>query len=479
MPCKTKIIAVDLDGTLVHTDTLHESIMQLIHKYPLSVFQFPLWLYKGKAYLKAQISNIVLLNPTSLPYNEEVIVWLKQKKAEGYFLVLCSATDRRIAEAIASYLDIFDRVIASEEHTNIAGSKKREVLDQAFGFGNYAYAGNSHADIPVWQGACQAIVVNANNNVLKKAQRISEVSKVIPPTTKTLSVWFRALRVHQWLKNLLLFLPIFAAHLISHLPTLATLLLAFLSFSICASAVYITNDLLDLESDRQHPRKRYRPFASGTLPILYGTLLVPCLGTLSLILAWDVGTAFFGWLITYLVLTTLYSISLKRYLLIDCLVLAGLYTLRVIAGAAAVGVALSFWLLAFSTFIFLSLAFVKRYAELQLQAIYGKTVAPGRGYNISDAPLIQTLGITSGYTSVLVLALYLNSDTVVNLYTLPQLIWLAVPLMLFWISWVWLKAHHGKMHDDPIIFALKDRASLIVAHLLAVVFIAAAIWRAP
>jgi 4-hydroxybenzoate polyprenyltransferase len=477
MPCKTKIIAVDLDGTLVITDTLHESIMQLIHRYPLSVFHFPFWLYKGKAYLKAQISNLVLLNPASLPYNEEVITWLKQKKAEGYFLVLCSATDRRIAEAIASYLNLFDQVIASEGHTNISGSNKREVLDQTFGFGNYAYAGNSQADIPVWQGACQAIVVNSNNNILKKAQRISDVSKVISPTTKTISVWFDVLRLHQWLKNLLLFLPVFAAHLISHLPTLATLLLAFLSFSICASAVYITNDLLDLESDRQHPSKRYRPFASGAVPILYGTLLAPCLVTLSLIMAWAVGTAFFGWLIAYLVLTTLYSISLKRYALIDCLVLAGLYTLRVIAGAAAADIVLSFWLLAFSTFIFLSLAFVKRYAELQLQATHGKTVATGRGYNISDAPLIQTLGITSGYTSVLVLALYLNSDTVANLYTLPQLIWLAVPLMLFWISWVWLKAHHDKMHDDPIIFALKDRASIIVAHLLAAVFIAATAWR--
>jgi 4-hydroxybenzoate polyprenyltransferase/phosphoserine phosphatase len=473
MPCKTKIIVVDLDGTLVLIDTLHESVIQVLHDSPLSVLHFPLWLSKGKAYLKAQISDLVALNPASLPYNEEVIAWLKQKKAAGHLLVLCSATDRRIAEAIASHLDLFDQVIASDGYINIAGDNKRDALDQAFGAGNYAYAGNSSADIAVWQGAREAIVVNANNKVLKQAETVSEVSMVIPPVPRTQSVWLRVLRVHQWLKNLLLFLPILAAHLISHFPALATLLLAFMSFCAGASAIYIINDLLDLESDRQHPHKRHRPFASGAVPILYGALLAPCLGALSFILAWTVGAAFFGCLFTYLVLATLYSFSLKRYALIDCLTLAGLYTLRIIAGAAAVGVVLSFWLLAFSIFIFLSLAFVKRYAELQAQAGYGKSVAHGRGYKVSDAPLIQNLGVTSGYTSVLVLALYLNSDIVVSLYTQPEIIWLAVPLMLFWVSWVWLKAHHGQMHDDPIIFALKDRASLIVGLLLAAIFISA------
>ncbi len=477
MPCKTKIIAVDLDGTLVLTDTLHESVVQLLHESPLSVLHFPLWLSKGKAYLKSQISSLVTLNPASLPYNKEVIAWLKQKKAAGHFLVLCSATDRRIAEAIASHLGLFDQVIASEGYINIAGVNKRDALNQAFGSGNYVYAGNSADDISVWQGARQAIVVNANNKVMKQAQTVSEVSMVIPPTPRSLSLCLRVLRVHQWLKNLLLFLPILAAHQISNFPALATLLLAFVSFSACASAIYITNDLLDLESDRQHLRKCHRPFASGAVPILYGALLAPCLGALSLIVAWVVGAAFFGWLFTYLVLTTLYSFLLKRYALIDCLTLAGLYTLRIIAGAAAVSVMLSFWLLAFSTFIFMSLAFVKRYAELQAQAGYGRSEVHGRGYKVSDAPLIQNLGITSGYAAVLVLALYLNSATVVSLYSQHEIIWLAVPLMLFWISWVWLKAHHGQMHDDPIIFAMKDSASLIVGLLLAAVFISATIWR--
>ncbi len=443
---------------------------------PLSVLKLPIWLLRGKSHLKWQITNRVQLNPVFLPYNEHVIDWLQEQRAAGHHLLLCSATDRRIAEAIATHVGLFDQVIASDGQINIVGVHKRAILDQTFGAGNYDYAGNSSVDIPVWQGARQAIVVNAKNRVVQQAQAVAAVSMVIPPASISLSHWRRVLRVHQWLKNLLLFVPLLAAHHIGNIQSFGTLLLAFVSFCACASSVYITNDLLDLESDRQHPRKRYRPFASGKVPIFYGALLVPFLGILSLIMGWAVGFAFFGWLIAYFVLTTLYSVSLKRFALIDCLTLAGLYTLRIIAGAAAVGVALSFWLLAFSTFIFLSLAFVKRYAELQVQAAHGKSSAHGRGYAVSDAPLIQTLGITAGYASVLVLALYLNSDSVVRLYTQPEIIWLAVPLMLFWMSWVWLKAHRGQMHEDPIVFALKDKASLMVGLLLAGVFIAASIW---
>jgi 4-hydroxybenzoate polyprenyltransferase len=280
-------------------------------------------------------------------------------------------------------------------------------------------------------------------------------------------------RVHQWLKNLLLFVPLLAAHQISNLQSLSTLLLAFVSFSLCASAVYMANDLLDLESDRRHPRKRRRPFAAATIPMTYGVVLAPLFALMSLLLGLMVGTTFTAWLVIYFALTCAYSLLLKRLALIDCLTLAALYTLRIIAGAAAVAVSLSFWLLAFSVFIFLSLAFVKRYAELQVQTQEGNTHAHGRGYSVSDAPIVQTLGIASGYASVLVLALYLHSETVTQLYVQPELIWFAVPLMLFWVSWVWMKAHRGEMHDDPIVFAIKDRSSLAVAILIAVSFLLA------
>lgn len=243
-----------------------------------------------------------------------------------------------------------------------------------------------------------------------------------------------------------------------------------MSFSLCASAVYMMNDLLDLESDRKHPRKRLRPFASGLVPIKYGVALAPACLAVSLVFSLVVGAEFSAWLIAYFALTCAYSVALKRYALIDCLTLAGLYTLRIIAGAAAVAVALSFWLLAFSAFIFLSLAFVKRYAELQVQATSGGMLIHGRGYLVSDAPLLQTLGITAGYASVLVLALYLNGETVINLYRTPAFIWAAIPLMLYWISLVWMKAHRGEMHDDPIVFAIKDKASLVGSMLIAVSF---------
>jgi 4-hydroxybenzoate polyprenyltransferase len=279
--------------------------------------------------------------------------------------------------------------------------------------------------------------------------------------------------LHQWLKNLLLFVPLLAAHQISNIQFLSTLILAFLSFSLCASAIYIGNDLLDLESDRKHPRKRFRPFASASISIKVGVMLAPLLVIAGFALGMIVGIAFTAWLAAYFLLTCAYSLYLKRFALIDCLTLAALYTLRIIAGAAAVAIPLSFWLLAFSVFIFLSLAFVKRYAELQTLEKVGNLQAHGRGYAVTDAPLIQTLGIAAGYASILVLALYLHGETVVTLYAQPQMIWFAVPLMLFWVSRVWMKAHRGEMHDDPIVFAIKDKSSLTVAALIIISFLLA------
>jgi 4-hydroxybenzoate polyprenyltransferase len=274
------------------------------------------------------------------------------------------------------------------------------------------------------------------------------------------------------MKNLLLFVPILAAHQVADGTTWAALLLAFASFSLCASSVYIFNDLLDLESDRAHPRKRHRPFASGAVPVLTGVVAGTLLLAVSLAFATRLQPGFHAWLGVYFLLTCAYSWVLKRLMLVDCVSLAALYTVRIVAGAAAVGLALSFWLLAFSVFLFLSLAFVKRYAELEVQVLSGKTKAHGRGYYTSDAPLIQTLGVTAGYGAVLVLALYLNSDAVLRLYRTPEVVWGAVPVLLFWISWMWMKAHRGQMHDDPLVFAVKDKVSLVTGAVFAAVVLA-------
>lgn len=469
------VIAVDLDGTLTLTDTLHEAALSLLRDNPVNVLVLPFWLLGGKAALKAKLADRVDLDVTTLPYNRALTDWLKEERAAGKQIVLCTAADKRVAQAIANHLNLFDEVLASNGTTNNTGVNKRAALEARYGVKGYDYAGNSAADIAVWAGARQAIVVNASEVLTKRAFQVATVSKVFPPHTVTLSHGLMMLRVHQWLKNLLLFVPLLAAQQINNVQSLSTLLMAFVSFSLCASAVYMANDLLDLESDRKHPRKRHRPFACAAVAIKVGVVLAPMFAIASLVLGLVVGTKFTAWLFVYFLLTCAYSLWLKRLALIDCLTLAALYTLRIITGAAAVAITLSFWLLAFSVFIFLSLAFVKRYAELRVQADAGNSHAHGRGYAVTDAPLLQTLGITAGYAAVLVLALYLQSDTVITLYTQPELIWFAVPLMLFWVSWVWLKAHRGQMHDDPIVFSIKDKSSLVVAALIAVLFLLATI----
>ena len=284
--------------------------------------------------------------------------------------------------------------------------------------------------------------------------------------------WAAVFRIHQWLKNFLIFVPTLSAHQISNTKIWLLLALSFASFSLCASAVYIVNDLVDLQSDRNHPRKSNRPFASGRVPIWVGIALVPVLLAGSLWLGFLVTGLFVRCLVIYYFLTCVYSFGLKRVIIVDCLTLSVLYTMRIIAGAAAAQLTLSFWLLAFTAFLFLSLAFVKRYAELELQIMSGVRAVPGRGYLTSDAPLIQTFGVTSGYASAIVLSLYINSDAVLKLYHHPEIIWGAVPVLLFWISWMWMQAHRGKMHDDPILFAVKDVFSVVAGLVFVLIVVA-------
>lgn len=454
-------LVIDLDGTLIHTDMLHESTLRLVRDAPLELVRLPFLLAKGgKAVLKRHVAQHSNFDPAALPYNQKLLEWLQGQRAAGRKLVLCTATDVAIAQAIADHLGLFDEVIASDGNTNVAGEHKAQALRERFGQGGFDYAGNAAPDLPVWAQARKSIVVNGDAALVRKAQGIAEVEHVFPPQRAGLSTVRRMLRVHQWLKNLLLFVPLLAAHQLGNGPAWLALLLAFASFSLCASSVYIANDLLDLESDRLHPRKRLRPFASGQMPVWIGVAIAPLLLLASLLLATFVGGQFMPWLLAYFVVTCAYSWGLKRLVLVDCLTLALLYTLRIVAGAAAVAQPLSFWLLAFSVFLFLSLAFVKRYAELEVQVLRGKQKIHGRGYHTTDAPLVQTMGIVSGYASALVLALYLNSDAVLQLYRAPQIIWGTVPVMLFWVSWMWLQAQRGQMHDDPLVFAVKDRASL-------------------
>lgn len=462
-------IAVDLDGTLILTDSLHESALRAVRSDPLSALKMPVWLAQGRANLKRHLAGLSNFDPATLPYNQPLLDWLRVQRDQGRRLVLCTAADLTVAQTVAKHLGMFDEVMASDGSTNLSARRKAAALEAKFGHKGFDYVGNSEDDLHVWRAARRAIVVNAPERLVNAAASICAVEVVIPPERKSLAVLPRVLRIHQWVKNLLLFVAPLAAHKAPDSAHLGSMLLAFLSFCLCASAVYVLNDLFDLDSDRAHARKRKRPFASGDVRVVDGVLVAPLLLILAFLLAIPVGTTFVFWLLIYLLVTTAYTFGLKRLILIDCVVLAVLYTLRIIAGAAAANLPLSFWLLAFGVFLFLSLAFVKRYAELSAHSDAGVVQAPGRGYVTSDAPLVKSLGITAGYAAVVVLALYLNSDAVIKLYASPNFLWCAVLVMLFWVSWIWMIAHRGLMHDDPVLFALRDRVSLSSGVAMAVI----------
>ena len=455
-------LCVDLDGTLIKTDMLHESALALFKANPISILAFPfILIFKGKAALKQWVANRFVFEPSVLPFNEDLVRFLYAQHATGRQLVLCTASDYIIAKAIAKNLGIFAEVIASDGSVNLEGKRKAEALVSRFGEKGFDYAGNSRPDLEVWRCARNAVIVCASAGLHRDARAICFIEKIFEPSRSRITVWGKALRFHQWLKNALLFVPLLAGHQLVDRAAWVSLFCAFVAFSLCASAVYILNDLFDLESDRQHPRKCKRPFASGALPVYKGVLVAPLLFLLSCVVGGYVGTAFFQCLLIYFLLTCVYSVRLKQLVLVDCMTLAILYTLRIVAGAAAIGNPLSFWLLAFSVFLFLSLAFIKRFAELKAQLLQDKHKAHGRGYFTDDAPMIQMLGIVSGFMSVLVLALYLNSPEVQLLYAQPEWVWGNVPVMVFWISWMWLRAHRGEMHYDPLIFAVKDKVSLV------------------
>jgi 4-hydroxybenzoate polyprenyltransferase len=464
-------LVIDLDGTLIHTDLLQESALQLLRHRPLSAFGLPLWLMRGKAALKQEIADRTNIDVSCLPYNAPLLQWLHNQREAGRRLVLATASNIKFAQAVADHLGIFDAVWASDATTSLGGEAKRARLVAEFGERGYCYAGNATPDLKVWRDAAAAVVVNASASLLKRANALTTVEHVEPRPSAQLKAWSKGLRLHQWLKNLLVFLPLLASHRLMDIHLWVATIVGFFAFGLTASSVYILNDLLDLEDDRHHRSKRNRPFAAGKLSVLHGVAAIPLLIAGALALSVPLGWRFAGVLGGYYVLTLLYSALLKRVVMLDVIVLASLYTVRIVAGAVASHVQPSFWLLAFSMFIFLSLALLKRYAELIALRNSGELKkARGRGYHTEDIELLASLGGSAGYGSVLVLALYINSNAVVGLYREPRFIWFACPLLLFWVSRAWIVAHRGAMHDDPIVYALRDRASRWVALGMALVF---------
>ena len=468
-------LVVDLDGTLIKTDILIETLIQYFKINIFNFMRFFFLLFKGKSVLKSEVAKVINIDVAILPYNKDVIDYIKREKKSGRRVVLATATNMKYAVEISNYLGVFDEVIASNDKINLASINKANELINRFGECGFDYVGNSHADIKVWSKAANSIVVNPDRGVLAKAKAIGNVTSVIDNRPNFLRTLIKALRVHQWAKNVLILVPLAAAHQLTDMKQLTTALMAFLLFSLCASTVYLLNDLLDLEDDRHHKKKYKRPFASGELDLRLGVILIPfLLLVVALCSALYLPFEFVVVLATYYVLTLLYSFKLKQVVMLDVIMLALLYTIRIVAGGAVLGIDLTFWLLAFSMFIFLSLALVKRYAELYAVKQDGDIKARGRGYHSSDLELISSLGASSGYLSVLVLSLYINQSSTVSMYTQPMLIWLACPLLLFWISRTWLLTHRGQMHDDPVLFAIKDKVSLYTGLILFIIFYLAA-----
>lgn len=459
-----------MDGTLVHSDTLWEACLRLLAGRPWLVLWLPLWLLGGKAAFKQRISEQLRLDPRTLPYNQPLLEFLQAEKQRGRPLWLVTASHRQTAGDIADYLGLFNDVLASDATTNLSGSRKAARLVEQFGERGFVYAANAGVDLKVWQHAAAAIVVNAGPGLTRRAETVTRLERTFPRpgAADTFKTLLRAMRLHQWSKNVLIFVPLVLSHSWGSPDLLLISLLAYLAFGCAASAIYLVNDLIDLEADRLHDTKRHRPFAAGLLPLAWGMAMIPVLLAIALAIASMISGAFILVLVSYLLLTTAYSLFLKPVALLDVLALTSLYTLRIIAGAVAIAVPLSYWLLAFSMFIFFSLALSKRFSELYnlKQKPEGKQTA--RGYHTEDLPVVSLFGISSGYLSVLIMVLYIHDLQADSLYDHPLWLWPVAIAVLYWISRIWLLAHRGVLHEDPVLFAIHDRTSYVVALLVAV-----------
>ncbi len=454
----TTPLVVDLDGTLTPTDTLVESIIQLGKQHPVDLLKLPFWLLKGRSGFKENIAARSTLAIANLPYRTDLLDYLRLEKQNGRRLILATAANIKIANAVATHLDLFDTVLASNGENNLKGSAKLTAIQEKVG-PNFVYAGDNKADLPIWAAAQAAILVNTSNHVGNTVRKSVPIEQEFPPEKSGIALWFRMLRVHQWFKNLLLFVPLLTAFSFQDTHKLQAIMLAFLAFSLAASATYIGNDLWDLENDRAHPRKKNRPFGSAEMPIIKGVALAVGLLLTGLLLALTVSVNFFWMLVFYIAITTVYTWVLKTFVLIDVIVLSLLYTLRIIAGSVAVEIPTSFWLLAFSVFIFFSLALVKRCSELMTLQQTDREKTHGRDYRTADLVVLWPLGVGSALSAIVVFGLYINALETKARFASPQILWLVGIGLIYWLGRLWIKTARGEMHDDPLVFAIRDNSS--------------------
>ena len=468
-------LVVDLDGTLIATDVLFETASVQLIRSPRSLGRMLRWLMRGRAHLKKELVARTPLDVTTLPFRDDLVAWLHEEKESGRRLVLASAADGEAVRQIATYLDIFDDVFGSGDGVNLRSEAKRRLLVERYGEGGFDYVGNSSHDLPVWTSARTAHVVAASDAVLRRAGQIADVGRVFEsPRRGRVRAAIAEMRPHQWAKNALVLVPLLMAHLLHDGHAVVNAVLAGVSFCLTASSVYVFNDLADLANDRHHPTKRRRPFASGGLSLEAGWVMWPVLAVLGIAVALLLPWRFIVALLAYLALTLAYTLWLKRQPVFDVVVLACLYTARIIAGAAAVGADLSMWLLTFSIFLFLGLALIKRVSELT-RVRRQLSVSKGRGYHESDLELLAMVGVASSIASVVIFALYVNDPVTSVLYNEPTVLWATVPVLLAWLMRMWLTAHRGEMDEDPIIYALRDWFGLAAGVAVAVVFVLASV----
>lgn len=453
-------LCVDLDGTLVKLDTLHQALFLLLRREPACLLRLPGWIAKGRACLKDEVMRRVALDAAALPYHPAFLDFLRTQHAAGRTLVLATAANHRTADAVAGHLGLFSETLASTADTNLSRQEKLAAIQKRFP--RFAYAGDTEADFCVWDAAAEVILVNPT--AAARARYAATASHLFDDRPPAARMVLKAMRCGQWLKNLLVFAPVILAHRFLDPAVWLQALAAFFSFSCAASAIYVLNDLFDLGADQCHPRKRHRPFAAGDLPIAAGLWMIPALAAAGLALGLLLPLPFFATLLAYFALTTLYSWRLKQVAIADVLALAVLYALRIVAGSAATGIAASVWFIEFSIFLFLSLALVKRLSELrELKDNPGSDSARReRGYKVGDLPLLLAFGAASGYIAVFVFTLYLGSEKVAELYSRPRLLWIFCPLLLYWITRIWHLAWRGDIHDDPLAFASRDPQTYLV-----------------
>lgn len=455
-------LCVDLDGTYLRTDSLHEGFLHILRRRPLHALALLSSLGQGKAIFKRRVTDAADLNCALLPVNEDLVAYLREQKAAGRELALYSAADASLVAEIAAGQNLFDHVEGSDGVVNLVGPAKLAAIRARYG-ADFVYAGNSTVDLSIWRAARAAIVVSNNTRLAARVAAATPIEARFADVRNGGLPWLQALRPHQWVKNTLLFAPVLLAGPLATITDFAEATLGLVVFSLLASAGYIANDLLDLEADRRHTHKCLRPFAAGRLRIVDGVLVAGFLLLLAAALLAFMPLAFRAVALTYLIGTLSYSLVLKCEPVLDVIALSGLYTIRILAGAILLAEPVSFWLLSFSLFMFMSLAVVKRYTELDEIAKTGGIALLGRGYTVSEIPMLLALGIGTSIAANIIFLIYLIDDKFPSgIYANPYWLWLVFPLLMFWMLRMWRLAVIGRMHEDPVLFALKDRPSLVI-----------------